>query len=72
MNKKLVYDILYVGLIIAVILFMIFATYYMLDNRKECLANPIRYFEEKKDMNCMCINYEDSFPQIYTTGGIKE
>ena len=55
MNKKLLFDLLYVFLIVAVILFMIFVTFYMLDNKRECLSNPIGWFESKNDATCFCM-----------------
>ena len=55
MNKKTA-SILFVGLIIAVILFMIWMVGWLKSESKDCVINPVQYFHEKNpDINCMCM-----------------
>lgn len=57
MNKKLV-EFLFVGLIIALILFMIWMVFWLKSESKDCVANPIKYFHEKNPhITCSC--YKD-------------
>ena len=47
MNKKKLFTILYVGLIIAVILFMIFIIFWLKGESTSCLKDPLQYYGEK-------------------------
>jgi flagellar basal body-associated protein FliL len=53
MDKKTA-NILFVVLIVAVILFMIFLVFWLMSNSKDCLAQPMRYFETKTNSQCFC------------------
>jgi len=55
MNNKTA-NILFIGLIIAVILFMIWMVIWLKSESKDCVANPVQYFYEKNpDINCICM-----------------
>ena len=47
-----------IGLVGLVIVFMIFTVAFMKSEAKECLANPINYFEAKTDGSCSCRDAE--------------
>ncbi len=47
---------LYVALITAVISFMGWMVFWLSGESKDCLANPIEYFEEDADATCSCFN----------------
>ncbi len=54
MNKKTA-NILFVGLIIAVILFMIWILFWLKSESSDCVRNPINYFKEKNpEISCSC------------------
>jgi len=58
MNKKLLFDFLYVILIIAVIGFMIWLFFYLKSESAMCLKDPIEYYTNKTNQFCYCV---DSF-----------
>ena len=54
--NKLTANILFIGLIVAVILFMIWMVIWLKSETKDCVANPVQYFYEKNpEINCMCM-----------------
>lgn len=54
--KKIFVDILYVFLILSLIAFMIYTVIYLKSNGKECLKDPITYFEGANEgAECKCI-----------------
>lgn len=56
MNKKRVFEILYVVLILSVIIFLIWMVMFLKGHARECLANPVKYFEDKNEgASCTCI-----------------
>jgi hypothetical protein len=60
MDKKVFFDLLYVILIVSLIFFMIFVVYYLKDNSKDCLKDPINYFESKNEgASCYCYKEEN-------------
>lgn len=53
--KKIIADVLYVFLIISLIGFMLFTINFLKSNGKDCLRDPITYFEEKNEgAECSC------------------
>jgi len=60
-KKKLIFDIMYVILIISVIYFMFWVVSYMKNNTAECIKNPISYFELKNE-GAFCSCYKDGIP----------
>lgn len=57
MEKHKVFSILYVAMIIALILFMIWVVIFLQGNAKQCLANPMKYYEAKNNgVYCYCMN----------------
>lgn len=56
MNKQKFYSALYVILIISLIAFMIWIVMFMRGSAKECLTNPVKYFEDKNEgASCSCM-----------------
>ena len=56
--KQKTANILFVGLIIAVILFMIWTVVWIKTETTNCVINPVNYFQEKNpDIDCTC--YKD-------------
>ena len=54
--KKLFVDLLYIILIVSLIAFMIYTVIYLKSNGKECLKDPITYFEGKNEgVDCSCM-----------------
>jgi len=56
-KKKLIFDLLYIILIVSLILFMVWITFYLRSNSIKCIANPINYLEDKNshiNMSCYC------------------
>jgi len=69
MDKKRFFDFLYVILIISLILFMVWVVFYLRGNAKECLADPVGYFEMKnEETNCVC--YRNNL-QLYREKGYE-
>ncbi len=63
MKKKLFFDLLYVFLIVFLFVFMIWVINFMKSNSKECLSDPIKYFEEKnKGATCYCMKNGITYP----------
>jgi hypothetical protein len=56
LTKKQIFDILYVVLIIVVIAFCIFLYFYLTSQGKQCLAEPLKYYQAKTNTQCMCWN----------------
>lgn len=68
--KKWIADLLYITLILAVIVFMIFTVKFYSGNAKECLANPISYFEGiNEGAFCSCIKDGVTWPNTVETYG---
>lgn len=63
MNKQKLFSILYVVLIISLIAFMIWIVMFLKGDAKECLADPINYFQEKNDASCWTSCMKDG--QLY-------
>ena len=58
MDKKTA-NILFTGLIIALILFMVWMVFWLKSESSECVSNPVRYFTEKNEhIYCNCYDYE--------------
>ena len=58
MLKSTFFKILYVALIVGIIAFMIFMVSWLQGESRDCLNNPIEWFEEKnKGSSCSC--YKD-------------
>lgn len=58
MNKKF-FDFLYIILIISLIAFLIYLVIWLKAEAKSCVANPVKYFEDKNpDASCTCFNSE--------------
>ena len=56
MEKQTIFSILYVAMIIALILFMIWIVYYLKDEKKDCLVDPVGYFESRNEgASCYCM-----------------
>ena len=57
MNKNQFFSILYVVLIISVIIFMIYVVTLLRTHSKECLKDPISYFESLNEgYECYCVS----------------
>ena len=53
--KRSTANFLFVGLIIAVIIFMIWMVGWLKSESKDCTINPVKYFHEKNpDITCSC------------------
>ena len=64
MNKKKLFDLLYVVMIIALIVFLIWIVKFMKSEAKDCMKDPIDYFETKNEGSvCNCwkegVSYKD-------------
>ena len=70
MKKKLVFDLLYFILIISLILFMIWIVGFMKGNAKECLKDPVGYFEAKND-GAVCNCYQQGNVQVNSDLGFR-
>lgn len=57
MNKKTLFDILYVVLIVSLILFMIFIVFWLRSEGGVCLIDPIEYYSNKTNQFCYCNNF---------------
>jgi len=51
-------DIAIVIMVIFVVAMVIGIYIFITGNSKECLANPVEYFEEEADATCTCFNSE--------------
>lgn len=60
-KNRIFFDVLYITLIISLICFMIWVIMFLKSNAKECLRNPIQYFEMVNDASCTCMNGEGKF-----------
>ena len=56
MEKRTIYSIAYWIMIIAVISTCIFIYFYLQGNGRECLAEPLKYYEKVMDTSCYCMN----------------
>ena len=54
MNKKLA-DLIYLLLIAVVIASCIYLVFFLKSSGKECLSNPVIFFEQKNDASCFCL-----------------
>ena len=61
MNKKKLFEVIYIILIISLLIFMIWIVSFLKGNAKECLADPIAYFEVKND-GAVCNCYKGTVP----------
>ena len=60
MNKKIFFDILYVLMIMGLLLFM-YGTYTFFQSEgKDCLKDPLVYYQEETETFCTCIAYDFS------------
>ena len=72
MNKQKIFTFLYVFLIVALILFMIFMVFWLKSEGGQCAGDPIKYFENKnEDAYCTCIDYS-SLVEINTENYINK
>ena len=63
MKKKLIFDILYVILIVAVIVFIVFVIKFMAGNGKQCMEDPMAYFEGLNEgAECYCMKNGVIYP----------
>jgi len=70
--KKLTANILFITLIVAVILFMIWMVFWLKTESKDCTLNPVKYFHDKNEhITCSCYG-EGSFEAIKGLGRDKE
>jgi len=54
MNKQTA-NILFVGLIIALVVFMVWMIFWLRSESKDCTINPVKYFQEKNpEIDCTC------------------
>jgi len=56
MDKKTLFTLLYIAMIVVVIATCIFLVYYLQGNGSECLMDPIEYYSEKTSQSCYCTN----------------
>lgn len=62
-TKAKVFTFLYVFLIVSLILFMLWIVFWLKGDGKECVANPILYFENTLE-GSQCTCYDSNFNQI--------
>jgi len=48
-------DILFLLLLVGVVIFMVFAMFYMIKNKIAFFDHPLRYYGEKKNVDCECV-----------------
>ena len=76
MERNKWFELLYVILILSVIVFMIWIANFMQSNAKECLSDPISYFETKnKGVTCSCFQigeWIDPFGIVVEKGDLKD
>lgn len=68
MEKKKIFDILYVVLIVAVVLTCVFVCYYYYSNGAKCVQDPLKYENEKmKAVNyqCYCLSLTDPYGMFH-------
>ena len=58
MNKKRLFDILYIVLIVSLIVFMIWIYFYLTSNATTCLNDPLAYYNLNAGESCsaLCLN----------------
>lgn len=62
MNKQKFFTLLYVALIIGIISFMIFMVFWLQGESKQCMKDPVKWFESKNDdAVCSCYNQNEVF-----------
>ena len=62
MNKQQFFTYLYFSLIVGIICFMIFMVSWLRSESKDCMANPIVWFEEKNEGTvCSCFKGAEVF-----------
>jgi len=54
MNKKIVYNLLYIFLILAVILSLIFIVMWLQSIGGQCVNDPIQFYANKTNAICNC------------------
>ena len=55
-TKKVVVNLIYWGMIIVVIFTCIYLVVYLRSSSRECLADPLQFYEEKSGIHCYCSN----------------
>jgi len=55
MNRKIA-DLIYWIMIIVVISFCIFLYFYLTGEAKQCVADPLKYYEVGTNQMCYCMN----------------
>lgn len=55
MDKKFIFNLLYVVLIVGVIAFMIWIVFWLKTESASCLHDPIKYYSEKIGTQCYCM-----------------
>jgi len=55
MDKKLLFNLAYWIMIVAVIGTCIFLVIYLRSNGKQCLADPLEYYAQKMGTQCSCM-----------------
>ena len=55
MDKKLLFNLAYWIMIVAVIGTCIFLIFYLKSSGKECVANPLEFYARKTATECFCV-----------------
>lgn len=55
MDKQKFFTILYIGLIVAVISFLIFIILWLQSDSAVCMRDPLKYMTEKTGKDCYCV-----------------
>lgn len=59
MDKKRLFDILYVILILAVVITCIYIFFWLQTDSTQCLNNPLTYYQNKTGASCSCFKMQD-------------
>jgi flagellar biogenesis protein FliO len=54
MKKQTLFTLLYIFLIVGLVLFMIWIVFWLQGAGKECLAQPIEYYQRQSGAICNC------------------
>ena len=56
MDKKTLFTLLYVAMIVIVIATCIFLVFYLQGEGTKCLQNPLQYYSNQTGQRCFCID----------------
>jgi len=56
MDKKLLFNIAYWIMLIAVVSLCIFIIFYLKSTGKQCLADPLEYYAKQTGTQCFCMD----------------